>query len=137
MPARRTMKTKQTCNSTFDVRCSTLDVGCSAPKTILHPPPPAAPERGGGGSLLALLPLLLAAAVALPGVASGQTNYTPYTFTTLAGLMGGSGNADGTGSAARFFWPSGVAVDTNGNVFVADYYNSTIRMVTAAGEVTP
>jgi len=56
--------------------------------------------------------------------------------TTLAGLAGSSGSANGTGSAARFFNPSGVAVDSAGNVYVADYYNSTIRKVTPGGVVT-
>ena len=56
--------------------------------------------------------------------------------TTLAGLAGTPGSADGTGSAARFNNPYGVAVDTNGNVYVGDTYNHTIRKVTPAGEVT-
>jgi hypothetical protein len=49
--------------------------------------------------------------------------------TTLAGSAGSYGSADGTGSAARFYYPEGVAVDTNGNVFVADRDNHTIRKV--------
>jgi secreted PhoX family phosphatase len=56
--------------------------------------------------------------------------------TTLAGLAGSSGSADGTGSAARFNAPVGVAVDSAGNVYVADDNNSTIRKVTPAGVVT-
>ena len=56
--------------------------------------------------------------------------------TTLAGLAGSSGSADGTGSAARFNMPYGVAVDSAGNVYVADSYNDTIRKVTAGGVVT-
>jgi len=56
--------------------------------------------------------------------------------TTLAGSAGQSGSADGTGSAARFFDPSGVAVDDAGNVYVADSYNFTIRKVTTNGVVT-
>src|SRR5258708_3350667 len=45
--------------------------------------------------------------------------------TTLAGLPGVSGSADGTGSAARFYLPSGVAVDNSNNVYVADTDNDT------------
>ena len=61
-----------------------------------------------------------------------------YSFTNLAGLPGyfNSGTNDGTGRAARFSYPIGVAVDSAGNVFVADQNNSTIRKVTAAGVVT-
>ncbi|NBV22400.1 MAG: hypothetical protein EBS05_10855 [Proteobacteria bacterium] len=56
--------------------------------------------------------------------------------TTLAGTTGVSGSADGTGSSARFKTPSGVAVDTTGNVYVGDYGNHTIRKVTTGGVVT-
>ena len=56
--------------------------------------------------------------------------------TTLAGTALSTGSTDATGSAARFNKPSGVSVDTAGNVFVADYNNSTIRKVTSAGVVT-
>src|SRR5207245_968272 len=56
--------------------------------------------------------------------------------TTLAGLAGTSGSADGTGSAARFNGPFGVAVDSAGNVYAADYVNDTIRQVTPASVVT-
>jgi len=56
--------------------------------------------------------------------------------TTLAGLAGTAGVADGTGSAARFYYPSGVATDNAGNVFVADTFNQTIRQVTPDGAVT-
>jgi sugar lactone lactonase YvrE len=56
--------------------------------------------------------------------------------TTLAGLAGNSGTNDGTATAARFNNPSGVAVDTADNVFVADLLNHTIRKITSAGSVT-
>ena len=53
--------------------------------------------------------------------------------TTLAGLAGSSGSTDGTGNTARFSYPSGVAVDTAGNIYVADTYNNTIRKLTLIG----
>ena len=64
--------------------------------------------------------------------------------TTLAGnasIVDTNGNtvggcADGKGSAARFAGPSGIAVDSRGNVFVADFWNCTIRKVSPAGVVT-
>ncbi len=56
--------------------------------------------------------------------------------TTFAGKAGIAGSADGSGTAASFNAPSGVAVDSNGNVYVADTLNHTIRKVTPAGVVT-
>jgi sugar lactone lactonase YvrE len=59
-----------------------------------------------------------------------------YAFTNFAGMPGGPGNVDGTGVAARFFGPTGVAVDSAGNVYVADTWNSTIRKIIPGREVT-
>ena len=56
--------------------------------------------------------------------------------TTIAGSAGSAGSADGTGAAARFNHPSGVAVDSSGNVYVADTDNDTVREITPAGAVT-
>jgi len=56
--------------------------------------------------------------------------------TTLAGTAAGFGSADGTGAAARFNFPSRVATDSAGNVYVADTNNSTIRKITPTGIVT-
>jgi hypothetical protein len=57
--------------------------------------------------------------------------------TTLAGLAGISGSADGTGTAARFSGPSGIVADAAGNLYVADTLNHTIRKVISSGVVSP
>ena len=58
------------------------------------------------------------------------------TVSTLAGLARRHGGTDGPGGAARFLFPTGVAVDASGNVYVADHLNTTIRKISATGEVT-
>jgi sugar lactone lactonase YvrE len=58
------------------------------------------------------------------------------TMSTLAGTAGTFGSADGTGTAASFDEPIGIAVDASGNLYVADSYNDTIRKITAAGVVS-
>jgi sugar lactone lactonase YvrE len=66
-----------------------------------------------------------------------QSTYsTPYYFTHLAGPLGGWGNIDGVGTAARFYAPMSLAVDGAGNVYVADVLNFAIRKVTPEGKVT-
>lgn len=61
---------------------------------------------------------------------------TSWAMTALAGSSGQQGSADGAGSAALFRQPNGVAVDSSGNVFIADTGNSIIRKITSAGVVT-
>jgi hypothetical protein len=55
--------------------------------------------------------------------------------TTLAG-SGTAVSTDGTGTAASFACPMGVAVGADGTVYVADYGSHKIRKITAAGVVT-
>jgi hypothetical protein len=50
--------------------------------------------------------------------------------TTLAGSVGASGVVDGTGAAARFSSPWGIATDGSGNLFVAD--STAVRKVDIA-----
>jgi len=55
---------------------------------------------------------------------------------TLAGLPGYPGRADGLGDNARFWNPQGLVVDDNGNLLVADTGNNAIRKITPGGLVT-
>ena len=58
------------------------------------------------------------------------------TVTTLAGLDGKPGTADGKGSLARFNSPRGIAVDRLGQLYIADTLNNRIRKITLKGGVT-
>lgn len=55
---------------------------------------------------------------------------------TLAGLAGNFGGADGTNSKARFNRPAGIALDNATNLFVTDSLNHTIRKITPGGTVS-
>ena len=58
------------------------------------------------------------------------------TVSTLAGLAGISGNADGTGNAARFSSPHQIALGPDGDLYVAEQAGNVIRRVTTAGVVS-
>jgi len=58
------------------------------------------------------------------------------TVTTFAGKIGEAGFVDGKGAAARFAGPRGIAVDKDGNIYVADSDNGAIRKITPDGTVT-
>ena len=58
------------------------------------------------------------------------------TVSTLAGSAGTTGSADGSGSAASFNGPTGIAIGPEGDLYVADTGNNLIRRVTTAGVVT-
>lgn len=53
----------------------------------------------------------------------------------LAGRTGGSGYADGKGTAARFGYPSGLVADASGNLYIADSGNNVIRRIAPDGTV--
>ena len=88
----------------------------------------------GGKSTFSKLLLCSVLHLWAPSVLAAEPSYL---FTTLAGVAGTViSSADGTGSAAQFSGPRGLAVDNAGNVYVADSSNHTIRKITAAGVVT-
>jgi len=61
-------------------------------------------------------------------------NYaTPYNFVTIAGNSASSGNVDGTNGIAQFSDPAGIAIGTNGNVYVVDNGESTVRQLVHMG----
>lgn len=60
---------------------------------------------------------------------------TDGNITTIAGGAE-AGSADGTAGSARFNFPSGLAADSAGNLYVADWLNRTVRKVSPAGVVT-
>jgi len=83
-------------------------------------------------------------AIALDGtlIVSDTGNHTirkvasDGTVSTLAGLPGQSGFVNGIGSAARFNSPLGVAIASNGTVYVADCGNHSIRAIAPGGSVS-
>lgn len=72
---------------------------------------------------------------------SDQSNHkirkiTPSgTVSTFAG-SGVAGFLDGIGTSAKFYYPAGMAIDGNDNLYVADYSNNRIRKITPVGLVT-
>ena len=56
--------------------------------------------------------------------------------TTLAGIVGAQGLNNGPGSTAKFNYPTGVAVDSTGIVYVADSLNHLIRRIDSFGNVS-
>jgi sugar lactone lactonase YvrE len=57
-----------------------------------------------------------------------------YSISTLAGEPSVSGSGDGTNSNAHFSWPSAIAVNAAGEVFVGDTFNHTLRKLTLSGD---
>lgn len=82
-------------------------------------------------SLVALSFLAISVSFAVvPAIAQGLF------VSTLAGSIGGPGARDGDKASAQFSSPSGLAIDSSGNVYVADRENHSIRKIDTGGQVT-
>ncbi len=68
-------------------------------------------------------------------VVQGSNDVTTFAGASVAS-NGEGGFTDGTGTAARFNGPSGLAMDADGNLYVADFGNGLVRKITPAGVVT-
>jgi streptogramin lyase len=55
---------------------------------------------------------------------------------TIAGQAGIQGSSDGQGTNATFSGPAGITIDSQGNLYVADLHNSTIRKIDSNNIVT-
>ena len=80
--------------------------------------------------ILAFVSVLLAAPLA---VSQQQSVVPQYTITTVAGNQGDGSGYSGDGdsaTAAQLSSPTGIAVDSSGNIYIADQNNNVIRQVT-------
>ena len=85
-----------------------------------------------------LLGYTVALWLAWPLLARAHLSSSATNVSTLAGSAEGKGkqHTDGTGTAARFAWPLGIAVAPDGTVYVTDTYQHTIRKITPTGTGT-
>ena len=92
----------------------------------------------GQGAGMAMTVTHLAAAsaslvwVAIEWVRFGKPSVVGIVTGTIAGLATDPENIDGPLASARFYGPADVAIDSAGNLFVADAYNCTVRRIALA-----
>jgi hypothetical protein len=67
----------------------------------------------------------------IPELCNVIRKISPNGFVTaISGSAGAAGSTNGVGSAARFNLPTGIAIDSVGNMFVSEYGNSIVRRLT-------
>ena len=69
------------------------------------------------------------------GICSTAVDFTGFCATTLAG-SGVAGDQDGKGTSAQFRQPSGLTIDRQGVLFVADAMGHKLRQISPLGQVT-
>jgi sugar lactone lactonase YvrE len=60
----------------------------------------------------------------------------PCVTSPSAGLCGGLSGDGGPATSASLYWPQGIGLDTSGNLFIADFENGRVRMVSPSGVIT-
>ena len=129
-------------NGIFGCRKELLSKTVVADSTIVAGSDSAGLVNGLGKSARFNHPFGLAVDAAGNLYIADQGNYvirkvdTTGLVTTFAGMGGIKGSANGADSLASFSGPFGVAVDAQGNVYVADAGNNQIRMISTAGSVS-
>lgn len=78
--------------------------------------------------------LQLGVAVSYSPANTGGAVYADWDLTTFAGSS--QGYTNGTGTAAQFYYPSGIVSDGAGNLYVSEGRNHVIRKITPNGEVS-
>ena len=104
-----------------------------------RPPSPETAQASGGVALFNPCGLAVSAAGRTYIADTGHHRVVELTAAGKLCVLAGSGErgfADGVGEKASFAHPCGLAVDSDGCVFVADCGNHCIRRVTPAGEVS-